>query len=654
MNREFRELYNRELGVLEESAREFAEEFPGVAERLGGLTRDSMDPMIKGLLEGAAFLAARVQLKIKHEFPEFTNNLLEQLVPHYLAPTPSTTIIAVAPPFDDPNLRDGMSIEAGSYLDARYVERERRVACRYRLCAGIDLWPIDIVDGEFIAQRAAIAALGVDAGPEAVSGLQLTLLRRSALSLEDEPKDGDAAKKPELLLSACKAPDLTVRILADQADAVRLYEKLFCNARDVYVRYLDEFENPVVFKAPPGCLKQIGLEHEEPLLPGDHRIFRGFDLLREMFILPQKFLGFRLTGLQEILPRIASRRADIIITFDRPDARLPSVVRTKTFALYAAPAVNLFEMQAGRIAVKNNEFEYHVVPDRGRYLDYEPHRIVRVYAHFLGSNAKLEVYPLYSAPPENVPEASAIFYTVRRLMRKRTTEEQRTGKSSNYTGTDMFLSFVANPRALEGRTIAELSVRAVCSNRHLTEHLPVGEGGADFTLESNSKLPINCIAGPTPPRESIINRATDFTGASAFGSTAWRLINFLRLNHLGLTGRGTANSAATLRELLTLFADTGDNTIERQIRGILKVESEPVVRRVQQTDGSAVARGLEITITFDEKAFEGSGLFLFGAVLDRFLAEYAPINSFTQTVVRSNERGEVKRWPPRVGNRVTL
>ena len=95
MNREFRELYNRELGVLEESAREFAEEFPGVAERLGGLTRDSMDPMIKGLLEGAAFLAARVQLKIKHEFPEFTANLIEQLVPDCLAPTPSALLARI-------------------------------------------------------------------------------------------------------------------------------------------------------------------------------------------------------------------------------------------------------------------------------------------------------------------------------------------------------------------------------------------------------------------------------------------------------------------------------------------------------------------------------------------------------------------------------
>jgi type VI secretion system protein ImpG len=78
------------------------------------------------------------------------------------------------------------------------------------------------------------------------------------------------------------------------------------------------------------------------------------------------------------------------------------------------------------------------------------------------------------------------------------------------------------------------------------------------------------------------------------------------------------------------------------------------VRRIRQPDGAGVARGLEITLTFDDKAYEGSGLFLFGAVLDRFLAEYAPINSFTQTVVRSIERGEVMRWPPRIGVRTTL
>src|SRR5207248_9087609 len=92
------------------------------------------DPMITGLLEGAAFLAARVQLKLKHEFPEFTANLLEQLVPNYLAPTPSAMLVTARPPYADPALRDGKKIVRGAYFDATYRERERSLSCRFRLC----------------------------------------------------------------------------------------------------------------------------------------------------------------------------------------------------------------------------------------------------------------------------------------------------------------------------------------------------------------------------------------------------------------------------------------------------------------------------------------------------------------------------------------
>src|ERR1700710_1142346 len=132
MNREFLDLYNRELQLLNEQAREFAVEYPGIAERLGGILEDRIDPMVGGLLEGAAFLAARVQLKIKHEFPEFTNNLLEQLVPHYLAPTPSVMLAAILPPYGDPALREGRTIARGAALDAVYVEHDRRVSCRFK------------------------------------------------------------------------------------------------------------------------------------------------------------------------------------------------------------------------------------------------------------------------------------------------------------------------------------------------------------------------------------------------------------------------------------------------------------------------------------------------------------------------------------------
>ena len=133
MNREFLELYNRELQLLYERSKDFADEFPGVAERLGGLTEETMDPGLVGLLQGSAFMAARVQLKLKSEFAEFTSSLLDQLLPNYLAPIASATLVQAAPPFEDSSLVDGRRFARGDYIEAVYVEQERRVSCRFRL-----------------------------------------------------------------------------------------------------------------------------------------------------------------------------------------------------------------------------------------------------------------------------------------------------------------------------------------------------------------------------------------------------------------------------------------------------------------------------------------------------------------------------------------
>jgi type VI secretion system protein ImpG len=97
-----------------------------------------------------------------------------------------------------------------------------------------------------------------------------------------------------------------------------------------------------------------------------------------------------------------------------------------------------------------------------------------------------------------------------------------------------------------------------------------------------------------------------------------------------------------------------DVVTERRIRGIRSVDSRPVVRRIRERTGVGVARGTEITVTIDERAFEGSGAFLPGAVIERFFAEYSSFNHFTQTVIRSAERGEIMRWPPRMGSRKAL
>ena len=89
--------YNRELQHLRETGGEFANEYPKIAARLGLDGFECADPYVERLLEGFAFLAARVQIKIDSEFPRFTKHLLEMVFPNYLAPTPSMVIVQYEP-----------------------------------------------------------------------------------------------------------------------------------------------------------------------------------------------------------------------------------------------------------------------------------------------------------------------------------------------------------------------------------------------------------------------------------------------------------------------------------------------------------------------------------------------------------------------------
>ncbi|MGA8052801.1 MAG: type VI secretion system baseplate subunit TssF, partial [Burkholderiales bacterium] len=89
--------YNQELQHLREMGAEFAQQFPKIAARLGMEGMEVADPYVERLLEGAGFLAARVQLKLDAEFPRFTQRLLEIVYPGYLAPTPSMVVVQLQP-----------------------------------------------------------------------------------------------------------------------------------------------------------------------------------------------------------------------------------------------------------------------------------------------------------------------------------------------------------------------------------------------------------------------------------------------------------------------------------------------------------------------------------------------------------------------------
>ena len=649
MNREFLDAYNRELKILYERSREFAEDYPGIAERLGGLTEDKLDPGLAGLLEGSAFLAARVQVKLQSEFGNFTNALLEQLLPNYLAPTPAAMVVQAAPNYGDQDLAAGISYPRGSYLDATYVEREQRVSCRFRLSAPLTLYSLDIDKADYLASPGPVQALGLDVHPETAAALRLRLCHRTTADLADPDAARSSKGDTPAPVSQIACDTLPIHLTGNLAEMIALYEQIFANTVRITARYLDAQGDPVFVPCPSDMVAQIGFDDAEALFPEDDRFYAGFNLLRDFYVLPQKFVGLRLTGLRRVLARIPAPAVDLLFEFDRVQPKLSARIGPDNFRLYAAPAINLFEERCSRVRPDIRHHEHIVVPDSSPAVNYEVHRIQSVAAHYQGMRTKVPVYPIYSLPDDEIRPADALYYHIRRRPRRLSERERQFGYGGDYVGTETFLSLYEPAGLDEAARAQRLQVVALCSNRHLTQQLPIGQAQVDFRLTDDTTVGLACIAGPTRPRESIAQADRNSPRSGHQGEVMWRLINLLSFNHLGLQNRNSADPAGGLRELLALFADMGDAVSERQLRGIAGIESRPVTRSLFRDDGFHAARGTQVRLTFDERAFEGSGIMLLGAVLDRFFADYAHVNSFTETVLLSEQRGEVMRFPPRSG-----
>ena len=121
---------------------------------------------------------------------------------------------------------------------------------------------------------------------------------------------------------------------------------------------------------------------------------------------------------------------------------------------------------------------------------------------------------------------------------------------------------------------------------------------------------------------------------------------------------GIIGAVACLFVIMTWWSeglfDASEAIVRKQIDGVQSVSSRSITRRLPVSGPVAFGRGIEVTLTLDETAFEGSGVFLLGSVLERFFAKYVSINSFSETVLRTVQRKEVVRWPARLGRRPAL
>jgi type VI secretion system protein ImpG len=359
--------------------------------------------------------------------------------------------------------------------------------------------------------------------------------------------------------------------------------------------------------------------------------------------MPQRFHFISIRGLNAAVSRCAEPELDIVILLDKADASLDGSLDAASFSLFCAPAINLFPRRTDRIQLTEREYEYQVLPDRTRPMDFEVFDVIEVAGFGEGGERSRTFEPFYAMRDMPVEEGGA-YFTLRRAPKVLSDRQSSQGPRTGYLGSTVFLSIVDAREAPFRPDLRQLAVESLCTNRDLPLLMNVGLGKTDLTLVSGAPVrSIRLLVGPTRPRAPI-----------AEGETAWRLIGQLSLNYLSLADADERQGAAAMRELLALYGDLAESAVRKQIEGVRSIGHRPALRRVVRGAAASWVRGLELTVTFDEAAFQGSGAFLLGSVLERFFARYVTLNSFTETVLRTTDRGEIARWPARIGNRTLV
>jgi len=619
MNPRLLGLYNQELQHIRESAAEFAKEYPKIAGRLTLSGLDCADPYVERLLEGFAYLTARVQLKLDAEYPTFTHNLLEIAYPHYLAPTPSMTVVQMQTDPNEGSLSDGFTLPRDSVMRAS-LGRDSQTPCEYRTSHEVTLWPLQVTQADYFGNPSTVLGRLAASEPKAKAALRITLRTGAELTFDKLALDN----LPLYLHGADEQP-------------FRLYEQLLGNTCAVFVR---QPGGDWVERLPADALKPCGFDDREAALPVVPQAFQGYRLLQEYFALPQRYLFVDFTCLSRAVQRCAGQELELIVLFNSFDQDLESTIGAEQFVPFCTPAINLFPRRLDRIHLSDRVHEHHAIADRTRPMDFEIHSLKSVTGH--GTGPDQPFLPFYAVRDPSRYGHDKAYYILRREPRVLSSEQRRNGTRSNYVGSETFISLVDSQQAPYRHDLRQLGLSALCTNRDLPLFMSVGSGKTDFTLADSAPVSaIRCLAGPSRPRAS-----------HAHDNKAWRLISQLSLNYLSLSEQG--QGAAALRELLRLYGDDNDAALQLQIEGLREVSSKPCTRRLPMPGPIVFGRGLEITLEFDENAFRGTGVFLLGAVFERFLTRYVSINSFTETVLRTTERGEIMRWKAKPGRRPTL
>jgi type VI secretion system protein ImpG len=555
--------YQQQLDYLRTLAAEFSRAHPAVAPLLSG---PSSDPDVERLLEGTAFLAGQISQKLDESYDRLAEDLLELMLPQLLRDIPSCTVMQFTP---RPSLSEPLVIPRGSRVGSDTVDG---VSCIFSTTCPVELAPM------------RLDAVTPDNRPGRPATLRLDFVMTF-------PPAFPALKRLRLYLRGSRQDALN-----------RLYVLL---RRTERVLFQAGAEQRVL---PGAALRPVGFAPDEGLFPYPATALPGYRLLQEYYLFPEKFFfldipvpdcGAGAKGAEAFSCTLELQPA--------AQAELPAFSRDD-FALFAAPAVNLFPYETIPIRADHRQGSYPVRANASRTEAYIPYQVESVRG--VGPDGERPYLPLLAQGNA----ASRPTYTTR----CRRTESGR-------REMDLLLSYP------QGGPMPEpdvLSLNVLYSNGEMPARLNVG--GVRLPLSSSPALAdFTNLTPPTRPAP-----------APAEGNVLWSMLAHLHLNYLPLA------DAKTLRALLSVYLPEKADSLnyganQKRVASIVSLEA----RAMDYLWKGRPVRGTDLSLTLDESGFSNTGdMYLFAMVLASFLHEYSAINSFVRVTAADTLNKNRFQW----------
>ncbi len=575
----FNRYYEDELAYLRDLGDLFAHENPTLA---GFLSREASDPDVERLLEGFAFLTARLRQKLDDELPEAVHGLMEIVWPHYLRPLPPLTIVA----FDQVGGGGPVPIRVprGTQVRSRPVDG---TSCAFATSYHVDVLPLAVAAAE-IDNRSTSSRLVVEIRTTPRGSLRALQGGRLRLhfSTERDPLVGRVLYLWMLRYATA------ITATTDTGETVDL--------------------------GPAAC-RPVGFAEDEAVLPAPATAFPAFRLLQEYLAFPAKFLFVDIEGLEPLASSPGSRLT-LTVEFRRP---LPAQARVSAaqIRLNATPAVNLFEAEAQPIAISAAKTEYRVVAAGAPAVAI--HAVEAAVGHVQGRGERVPIHPFHSFRHDGAAGGDGRLYFKVRV---------RPAVVGN--GIDHYVAFVDGSDRIATPQVEVVSLTLSASNGRLAQRIPVGhiDQAGWNTPSTVSFSNIASVLGEVPPpiEDALL----------------WRLISNLARNFRTIVGREPLRALIASHDFRALHDAQARRRLELLLSGIEDFTDQP---------GDAIVRGAPVrlrrlVLTVAESRLGGEAeMFLFGTVLDAFLAAYAGINSLHRLTIRGSEENASYDYPMRRG-----